>query len=413
MIFKYFLNKLALLKTKVMMILIINSFSWYFPLYIFFVNVLDSLQIEYNALLVIYLFHYLAIIVSAFIGNILVRRFNRYNLLLSWMIIGILASLSVLLTKTARIELISAISILLGLSLGLGFPTCLAYFADNVDINHRGSVGGFVFFMAFIGMCIIGFLSTVLSYMATVLFFTIWRGVGLAIFMLFNSKNFESIKVTEISYKAILHKKSFVLYYIPWIMFCLVNFLEIPFFDFQLQQYFLGTNVRYLISISEFGIGGLSAMVCGLLSDLIGRKRIIIFAYTIVGIGYAALSFAFSSPFIFYLYVVLDGVAWGVFALMFYFIIWGDIAENYPKEKIYLLGTLPFLISSFLSFFVTPYAQIFPLFTAFSLASFFLFLAVIPLMYAPETLPEKTVRERELRSYIEKAKRIREKFTKG
>jgi hypothetical protein len=30
-------------------------------------------------------------------------------------------------------------------------------------------------------------------------------------------------------------------------------------------------------------------------------------------------------------------------------------------------------------------------------------------MYAPETLPEKRIRERELKQYIEKAKRIREK----
>jgi hypothetical protein len=32
-------------------------------------------------------------------------------------------------------------------------------------------------------------------------------------------------------------------------------------------------------------------------------------------------------------------------------------------------------------------------------------------MYAPETLPEKTLKERELKSYIEKAKKIKEKFT--
>jgi hypothetical protein len=32
-------------------------------------------------------------------------------------------------------------------------------------------------------------------------------------------------------------------------------------------------------------------------------------------------------------------------------------------------------------------------------------------MYAPETLPEKAMKERELKSYVEKAKKIREKFT--
>jgi hypothetical protein len=44
-----------------------------------------------------------------------------------------------------------------------------------------------------------------------------------------------------------------------------------------------------------------------------------------------------------------------------------------------------------------------------SIASFFLFLAVIPLFYAPETLPEKEIKERELKGYIEKAKKIKEK----
>ncbi|MDI9576893.1 MAG: hypothetical protein QM398_02000, partial [Thermoproteota archaeon] len=41
----------------------------------------------------------------------------------------------------------------------------------------------------------------------------------------------------------------------------------------------------------------------------------------------------------------------------------------------------------------------------FSFASVFLFLAVLPLIYAPETLPEKIMKDRDLRSYIEKAKK--------
>jgi hypothetical protein len=48
--------------------------------------------------------------------------------------------------------------------------------------------------------------------------------------------------------------------------------------------------------------------------------------------------------------------------------------------------------------------------TAFSLASFFLFVAVLPLMYAPETLPEKKIKDRELRDYLEKAKRTKDKY---
>lgn len=43
---------------------------------------------------------------------------------------------------------------------------------------------------------------------------------------------------------------------------------------------------------------------------------------------------------------------------------------------------------------------------AFSLASLFLFLSVVPLLIAPETLPEKVIEQRRMRSYIDRAKRL-------
>jgi hypothetical protein len=46
---------------------------------------------------------------------------------------------------------------------------------------------------------------------------------------------------------------------------------------------------------------------------------------------------------------------------------------------------------------------------AFSLASFFLFLAILPLIYAPETLPEKRIQERKIKKYAEEAKKVVEK----
>ncbi len=47
--------------------------------------------------------------------------------------------------------------------------------------------------------------------------------------------------------------------------------------------------------------------------------------------------------------------------------------------------------------------------TIFSFASVFLFLAVLPLIYAPETLPEKLMKDRDLKSYVEKAKKKAQK----
>lgn len=82
---------------------------------------------------------------------------------------------------------------------------------------------------------------------------------------------------------------------------------------------------------------------------------------------------------------------------------WGDLGENYEKEKLYALGGIPLLLTNFLSVLIAPYVKSIPLGTAFTVASFFLFVAVIPLMYAPETLPEKSLKDRDLKSYLEKA----------
>jgi MFS family permease len=192
-------------------------------------------------------------------------------------------------------------------------------------------------------------------------------------------------------------------------MFCLINFIEEPFFASQVHQSFLGTNLSNTIAIGEFGIGGISALIGGYLSDIIGRKRIIIAGYVMVGIGYAVLSLTSMNPIAFYSYVLLDGTAWGIFMLMFFLVIWGDIAEDRLKIRYYLIGNLPFILASYLSTVMEPFAGIIPLFTAFSLASFFLFIAVLPLIYAPETLAEKTMKDRDLKSYVEKAQKVAQK----
>ena len=107
--------------------------------------------------------------------------------------------------------------------------------------------------------------------------------------------------------------------------------------------------------------------------------------------------------FISYVFMTLDGITWGLLFSVFLTVVWGDLGEGYEKEKFYVIGGVPFLLANFLSVLINPYAASIPLGTAFTVASFFLFVAVIPLMYAPETLPEKAMKDRDLKSYVEKA----------
>jgi MFS family permease len=259
-------------------------------------------------------------------------------------------------------------------------------------------------FAAFIGIFLIGLVTNTLGFTESVLAFALWRGIGLVVFLAFKTGKTKTEQIPDVDYKSVISKKSFILYIIPWIMFSLVNF-----FGYSLQQYYWGVEVSTSITVAEFGIGSMVVLISGYFADIVGRKRLIILGYVVLGVGFAMLSILPTGQISIIIFTVLDGIAWGIFALIFFIVVWGDLAENKAKDKYYLLGELPFLISSYISVVVAPYVDVISISAAFSLASFFLFLAVVPLMYAPETLPEKRIRERELKQYIEKAKRIREK----
>jgi MFS family permease len=156
-------------------------------------------------------------------------------------------------------------------------------------------------------------------------------------------------------------------------------------------------------------IASVSALLGGALCDLKGRKVTGILGFVLLGMGYAILSFfsgGSGKELSQILYVIFDGTAWGILYVTFIFVIWGDVSEGKTREKYYLLGGLPFLFSGLIDVLVQPFLGIdIDIATSFSLASFFLFLAILPLLYAPETLSENTMKDRELKNYIKKARK--------
>jgi hypothetical protein len=387
-------------------IAVVNAFSWYFPLYVFFENIASGLKFDFFSLSVVYGLQFVGAIGSAIVGTVLIKKFRTLNFFLSmWMLIGVIASAMMILLETADIAFIWPVSLILGLSLGLGFPSCLAYFGSYGLEETRGRLGGITFLAS--GLCIffVGVLISFSSLVVGALILATWRALGLVSFLFVQPKvNDLREDAIEVSYKSILSEKPFLLYFAPWFMFSLVNFLERP-----ITGNLFGPDIASLVPIAEFGIGGVAALVGGWFADSVGRKRVIVFAFIMLGVGYALLGLFPEEPRIWYMYIVLDGVAWGIFFLAFFMVIWSELAEKRAKEKYYLIGVLPFLISSFIQVLFAPLVSSISETAAFSLASFFLFLAVLPLMYAPETLPQKKIEQRQLRGYIEQAKKVIEK----
>jgi len=349
--------------------------------------------------------YYAGFAFAAILGASLFRR-SRETCLSLWTLLGgaMTALLPAIIGNSVPINIL--ISLLFGASAGVGLPSCLAYFADATDIENRGTYGGIAWGTVGFGVLALVLLTSSLDTAQTFEVLALWRFLGfVAFFCLSRVRGKISLVSAVPSYRLIFGRRDMLLYLLPWVMFSLVNFAEAP-----ILSHSLGSNATFA-GFVEFAISGFFAVVGGILADIVGRKRVIITGFVILGIEYAVFGLFSTTPAIWYVYTVFDGIAWGMFAAVFFMTIWGDLAGNNQKEKYYLLGGLPYHLAVFLSELVTPFLGVIQAAAAFSLASFFLFLAVLPLMYAPETLPEKRIREREVKEYIKKAKKTKEKYT--
>jgi MFS family permease len=399
-----FEGKTAWRVTAPSILLVFNTFVWYTLTYAVFSAILNGLHLPETEKLELYIIYYVGAAASAILGSKFFPR-ARTKFLDLWPFTG--AIMTLLLTTVPSVGMLAnaLIAFFLGVSIGVGLPSCLGYFADSTSVNNRGFVGGIIWSAVGFSVLIFAFLIGTLGQWEIIVTLTIWRLFGGVGFLVLNRKHRESPAQKSPSYLELIRKREILLYLFPWIMFSLINFAEAPI----LERVF-GVEFFAFVQLVEFALIGIFAIVGGVIADVTGRKRVVITGFVMLGIEYATMSVFSISPVTWYLFLIFDGITWGLFASVFFMALWGDLGENYEKEKYYTLGGLPYLLSGFLTIVVKPYIEFMGTVASFSLASFFLFLAVLPLMYAPETLPEKKIKERELRNYLEKAKKTKEKY---
>jgi MFS family permease len=385
--------------TLACVILITNAFVWYFFVISFLKEVVDALNVELVETSLIWGAHFGGILFSAIIGAAFASKLKgRMQFLVVWMVVGVVASLSsIVLDKTSFLSVL-ILALFLGVSLGLGMPSCMGYFTERVGVEKRGRVGGAILLLSGLGMFGLGAVSSGNISLQTFIL-SIWRILGLMLFLPLRRIDEELKAKKEFSYKSLLGQKSFVLYFLPWIMFSLITYLTTP-----IQSDILGkSTVDFLIIIENLFIG-LFAIIGGFISDALGRKRVAIVGFAMLGLGYSILGIYPAELFSWYFYTVIDGIAWGMLFVVFVVTIWGDLGEKSRSDKYYALGVLPFFVSKFLQLTIgDEIAHTVPKEAIFSFTAFFLFIAVLPLFYAPETLPEKVTKDRDLKSYASKA----------
>jgi MFS family permease len=370
--------------------------------------VIGEVALKYfNVASTVLMIFYIASIGSSVAGSFLSYQIRRLNLLYFWMILGTVSSFFPVIVPYLTAGQYVIIFLFLGISLGLGIPSCFAFFAEFTKIENRGHVSALIFSIANFSVLIFTLLFMIFDLSNYFLFLAIWRGLGLLLFVLLKPEERNRNRRNRTSFAFVFHDRSFILYFIAWVMFTLIDSLEK-----SILRNFVESNFGRLILIIQPIIASFAMLIAGLLSDKIGRKRVTIYGFVSLGIAYAIIGIAPTLRISWYLYLAIDGIAAGILWLIFILIIWGDLSSFVTSEKYYLVGNLPTLARNITSLLPISFGALIPINATFSLASFFLFLAVLPLMYAPETLPERKIRLRQLKSYVEAAKKVREKYLK-
>jgi MFS family permease len=384
-------------------VLLVNAFTWPICLTSLIEKIIIPNFIADEA--VIWAAFYLSTTVFGIIGAVLSKKFSGLKFLYIWIALGTITSLVPVLVNNFSLSQLVVISTLLGASFGLGMPSCLTFFTKITKVENRGRVGGIILLIANLAVPLLLSPFDGLSVMEISIVCAVWRGLGLSVYFL-KQETRDSPEATKTSFVAILRDRPFLLYFVAWLMFGLVNAMETSIIESELTGELLDT--MYLV---EPVIATVFILVAGFMCDWNGRKKIVLSGFVALGAAYAIIGFIqLPGDISWYLYFVVDGAAWGIFYLTFVLILWGDLSQPGSREKYYALGSVPFFINNIIPYCFTLSTEDITLSAAFSVAAFFLFVAVLPLISAPETLPEKKMELRRLRSFAEEAQKAREKY---
>jgi hypothetical protein len=345
-----------------------------------------------------------SIIASGVVGSIFLARVNKTRFFYVWLFLGVSTAICLAIPMGSSLYATLTLTVMLGVSIGVGAPICLSYFKESVSIENRGKVGGIILFATIFGSIFILTIMSTLDLTSSATLLAMWRLWSLPMLFFVSENKVQSSLSTEKTPPliSVLRNRTFFLYFVAWLMFALVDSLETVVLNVTVEEYRFFVNVEPIFA-------GFSALIAGLFSDLIGRKRVLIFGFISLGIAYATIGLLPQIWISWLFYFIIDGIALGLLWVLFVVVLWGDLSRN-GSEKFYAIGEIPFFLTGIFYLLLAPYLALIPESSAFSLAAFFLFLAVLPLLYAPETLPEKKIKERELRMYIGEAKKIKEKY---
>ena len=346
---------------------------------------------------------------SAIVGSAVSGRIERNKLLWGWIIFGTASTLSLALLQSTLLLLLS---VLAGISLGFGLSSCFAILAENTVVEERTRISAFIVLELFLMVPLIMFIAEAFSFGLTQRVLL----VATARFICFLPMILIDPSVAKIRKKSppfsSLFQKNFMFYILPWIFFNIAAGLSVWWYYAGRLSAPVGNSQYNLdLALTVFYIcTALFALLSGFISDRIGRKLPSIIGIVTGGISFAILSYSTSDQ-SYLVSVAILGIAWG-FLLVVYIAIPGDIAGSYGKEKFYTIGTIIPLVL-YLGINAVPRSAFdIDISKLFPIISIFLFLAVIPILVAQETLPSNKIKERKMKKHLQEIGKLIEESKK-
>jgi hypothetical protein len=368
------------------------------------VNIFDVISVSASTVFIIFLA--LSACLGLFIGAIF-NKYYHFHFQVICVFLGLLFGFLLYLPVQGALW-IFIYSLIGGFVSSLGLTNILAAFLSKTNFTNRGSTAGIFILLVYVILFLFSLLVNSLRELAIVLvvlkIFSLFLTARITEFK-FDSENVDYINTTS------RIKLSFL---IIWFIFM---------FSDMIAQTFISTyaplEIYHVLGLYAKLIGLFAILFCGLLMDISGRKKLMMFAYAYLGANYALISF---SNGILYQFTVFDGIAWGILTVLFLLVLWGDICKP-SKRTVWIAASLsisiigfpatvvaPHLIDSFSKLFATTELNIVDF---FPFTSIFLFAAAVMILYLPETLPEKIIQKKELDDYIHMAKKIKQRYKKG
>ncbi len=342
-----------------------------------------------------------AIAFSAILGSLISEKVDRRKYLWFGLTFGTLFTASFALVQGLVLVLLN--SALLGISFGLIFPTCYALLVDYTTSENRARVFGIVFLASFVVIMIAytAFSALSIGLVHAIAVCILLRMSGFATLFLDPCKR-ESGKSE--SWLSILNRRDFVLYLFPWLMFNisdgLTHFVDVG--KFVPADIGIGTMAIVL----QYGASIIFFIIAGVMADWFGRKWPIYFGLVALGITYGFLG-VYGSVATWLLVMLTDGIAWGMIVVS-YSAVLGDLATSGSRERYFALGGI--MNSFILQAIFLALAQSLNIFIPASIISpvlsIMLFISVIPVLRARETLPDSRMRAKRMEQHIKKVAKL-------